>query len=120
MSTTVSYAPSWGPSVELTVEDDGSIECAVTIDDLEPTRETTAEERTAGITSLDPPTASIARKSSDYLTHRAVIDGAVRAVTAAAESTDGMSGAGPGALLMLTLRVTMAVREALRRAGEDI
>lgn len=120
MSTTVNYAPSWGPDVTLTVDDDLNIEAIIELDELEPTRDTTAEERIAGISSLDPPTVSIQAKRSRYDTVRAVIDGAWLAVAASVEATDGYAAAGPGALLMLNLRVTMAVREALRRAGEDV
>lgn len=119
MSTTISYAPNWGPDLELTVDDDGGISCTITLDEFEPTRDTNAEERSIGITSLDPPTVSVRARSTRYATHRAFIDACKLAVLAATEATDGESG-GPAGMLMSNIRVGMAVRHALRLAGEDV
>lgn len=119
MATTVTYDPAWGPTVTLTVRDDGGVDAVVDVDGLEPQRDTTVEERAAGITSLDPPTVSVAAASTRYDTQRAVLDASWRAVCASATSTLGDSG-GPAAMLLTCLRVTMAVRHALRLAGEDI
>lgn len=119
MSTTVSYSPSWGPDVTVTVDDAGGIECVLTIDELEPTRETSADERAMGISSLDPPTISVRARSTRYDTHRALLDASALAVSASAQATDGASG-GPGGLLIMNYRVKTAIRHALRLAGEDI
>jgi hypothetical protein len=119
MSTTVNVDSAYLPTVELTVADDGRITATIEVDGLEPTRETTAEERAAGITSLDPPTISIRPLSTRARTHRAAIDAAWRAVASSAAATDGLTG-GPGGLLMVCLRTTMAIRTALRLAGESI
>ena len=117
---TATVDPNWGPRVTITVDDDtGDIEAIVEVDELEPTRDTTADERAAGITSLDPPTVSVRAQATDYDTHRAVIDGCLLAVAASADATDASPG-GIGALFMLQLRTAIAVRWALREAGEEI
>jgi hypothetical protein len=116
---TATVNPNWAPKCTVTVDDDGNIEAIVEIDELEPTRETTAEERGAGITSLDPPTVSIQARATTYDTHRAVIDGCLLAVAASADATDGSPG-GIGPLFMMQLRTAIALRWALRECGEDI
>lgn len=120
MSTTVTFDPSWGPKVTLMVNDAGDIEATIEVAELEPTRDTTTEERAAGITSLDPPTISIRALASRYDTCRAAIEAASRAVAASAEMTDGFAGATPGELTMMHQRVTATMREALRKADEDV
>lgn len=119
MSTTVNVDSAYLPVVALTVADDGRIIAVIEVDGLAPTRETTAEERAAGITSLDPPSISIRPYSTRARTHRAAIDAAWRAVASSAAATDGLTG-GPGGLLMVCMRTTMAIRKALRLAGETI
>lgn len=119
MSVTVNVDSAYLPTVELTVADDGRISATIEVDGIEPTRTTTAEERAAGVTSLDPPTISVRPMSTRARTHRAAIDAAWLAVSAAAASTDGRTG-GPGSLLMLYLRTSMAIRKALRLANEAI
>jgi hypothetical protein len=118
--TTASVNPVWGPSVSVTIDDDtGDVDIIVEIDDLEPTRDTTAEERSAGITSLDPPTVSVRARALEYDTNRAAIDGILRAVAASADATDG-SPNGIGALVILQMRTALTVRKAMRAAGADI
>lgn len=119
MSQTVVYDAVDAPKVTLTLTDELGFECIVEIDGLEPTRSTTAEERAAGITSLDPPTIQVSARSTRYLTHRALLDASWRAVSASATSTTGTTG-GPGGLIMTCWRVTSAVRHALRLLDEDI
>lgn len=119
MATTVTVDVPYLPAVELTVEDDGRINATIEVDGIEPTRGTTAEERAAGITSLDPPTISVRPMATRARTHRAAIDAAFRALSSAVHATDGATG-GPGGLLMLYLRTSMAIRKALRLAGESI
>lgn len=119
MSTTVVYDGATGPKVTLTRTDAGGFECVLEVDGLEPQRATTAEERAVGITSLDPPTVMISPRPTAAKTHRALIDASFRAVSASATSTTGETG-GVGGLLMTCLRVTMAVRHALRMLDEEI
>jgi hypothetical protein len=119
MSVTVNVTSSYLPTIELTVADDGRITATIEVEGIEPTRTTTAEERAAGVTSLNPPAISVRPRSTRPKTHRAAIDAAWLAVSAATTSTDGLTG-GPGGLLMLYLRTSMAIRKALRLAAEDI
>lgn len=119
MSETVVYDSTILPKVTLTRTTAGGFECVLEVDGLEPQRATTAEERAAGITSLDPPTVSISAKKTPGKTHRALLDASWRAVSASATSTTGETG-GPGGLAMTCLRVTMAVRHALRALDEGI
>lgn len=119
MTTTVVYDTSGAPKVTLTRTDAGGFTCLVEVDGLEPQRGTTAEERAAGITSLDPPTIVVPPKSTAAKTHRALLDASWRAVSSSATSTTGETG-GPGGLAMTCLRVTMAVRHALRMLDEEI
>lgn len=119
MSTTVVVDSSYLPKVTLTVQDSGSMSAVIEVEGLSPTRGTTAEERARGITSLDPPTITARSYASRTKTHRALIGSAWNAVSSSATSTDGSTG-GPGAIAMLFLRTVIAVRRALRLAGEDI
>ena len=116
---TVEYDPIWGPRVTLTADEDGGFTAVIEVAGNAPQRGTTAEEREAGITSLDPPTVVVSALETPYDTHRALIDGAWRAVASAASSTTGESG-GPGGLIMTCLRVTMTMRHALRLLDEEI
>lgn len=113
MSTTVIYDADDAPRVTLTLTDELGYECVVEIDGLEPTRSATAEERAAGIVSLEPPTVHVAARASRYDTHRALLDASWRAVSASATSTTGVTG-GPAELVMVCWRVTAAVRHAVR------
>lgn len=112
MSTTVVWESAATPKVTLTLGDDGAYTAVLELDGLDPVRETTAEERTAGISSLDPPTVR-AR------TVRALIEGAQRAVLAGAESTTGSTG-GAAAIVLSSYRVALGVRMALRLLDEDL
>lgn len=119
MSTTVTVDLAYLPTVELTVADDGRISATIEVDGLEPSRETTAEERTAGITSLDPPTISVRPLSTRAKTHRSAIDAACRAVASSAQASVE-DEIGPGELAMLYYRTATAMRRALRLAAEEI
>lgn len=119
MSRTI-VNPSWGPKVTLTIDDDtGDMSAVVELEGLDPTRDTTADERAQGVTSLDPPTVSVRQRANTYDTHRALIDGAIAAVSGAADATDDAPG-GIGPFILLAFRVSTAVRKALREAGEEI
>lgn len=117
--TTVVVDTTYLPKVTLSVASSGRISAIIEVSGLLPTRETTAEERAAGITSLDPPTVSVWPRSQARRTHRALIDAAWVAVSASATSTLGSYGT-PGALMMLYMRTVFAVRRALRLADQDI
>jgi hypothetical protein len=113
----------------------------VEISDLAPARGTKAEERDAGILSLHPPTVMVganvyttdARKVPILLhqAHRRLIAATLQAVTTAiyetdeAISRDGFEGGtarqrGMAGQVWQVLRVSMALRRALRLMGEDI
>lgn len=119
MSTTVVYDAVDAPKVTLTRTDTLGFECIIEVAGLEPERTTTAEERAAGITSLDPPTIAVRAQADRSKTHRALLDACWRAVSASATSTTGDTG-GPGGLAMTNYRVTAAVRHALRMLDESI
>jgi hypothetical protein len=107
---TVTYDAVWSPKVTLTK--DGNVYSAVIeVEGLDPQRETSAEERRAGISSLNPPTV---RATSA----RRLIDAACRAVAASATSTTGESG-GPGGLAMSYFLTARSVKQAIRLLGED-
>lgn len=118
MSTTVTYDVDGMPRVTLT-RDGNFWEATLEIDGLAPQRGTTAEERSAGIISLDPPSIRVRARRKAADTHRELIDAGTRAVSVSATSTLGDTG-GPGGLLMSYLRVSRGIREALRLIGEDI
>lgn len=119
MSTTVVYDAADAPKVTLTLTDEQGFLCVVELEGLEPQRAVTAEERAAGITSLDPPTVAVRALPDRYETHRALLDAAWRAVSCSATSTTGDTG-GPGGIAMCCYRVTAAVRHALRLLDEQI
>lgn len=81
------------------------------IEGLEPQRTTSADERTRGILSLEPPTVR-SRVVDD------VIDLAVEAVDVAVASTLGDAGE-PGDWLMVRVKTAAAVRGALELIGVD-
>lgn len=108
--TTVVYDSPRTPKVTLTL-DGGRYTAILEIEDLDPKRGTTAEERLAGISSLAPPTVSAG-------TLRDVIDLAQRAVLVAVTSTRGEDG-GPGGMLMTCWRTALGVRHAARLLDAD-
>lgn len=120
MATTVVYDAKDAPKVTLTKDDAGGFTAVIEVEGLEPQRSTTAEERVAGITSLDPPTITVRKLATAYSTHRALIDASWRAVSASATSTLGGDTGGPGGLICTCIRVTAAVRHALRMLDEDV
>jgi hypothetical protein len=91
----------------------------VEVEGIEPQRTETAEERSVGIRSLAPPTVIAPKLKDPRKTHRRLIDGAVRATQCAVTSTLGGDTGGPVGLLYTAMRVSMAVRWALRRIGHD-
>jgi hypothetical protein len=100
------------PRATVTREDDGSFKSVVDdIDGLAPTRTISVEEATLGITSLNPPTC-VADTAKD------LVEVTEYAVAEAVDATDRAST--PGEYLMITLRVGMAVKGALRGLGEDV
>ena len=119
MATTVTYDKTDQPKVTLTKDDDGNFLAVVEVDGLAPVRTTSAEERAAGITSIDPPTVRVAKRVVPKDAHNLLINLCCRAVSVSATSTLGTNG-GPGGLIMGYLRVAMGVRGALRELGEDI
>lgn len=119
MATTVTYDGVDAPRVVLTKEDSGGFSATIEVEGLATQRDVTSEERAVGVTSLDPPTVAVGKLSTDYRTHRALIDAAWRAVSASATSTLGDTG-GPVALICTCMRVTAAVRQALRLLDEEI
>lgn len=120
MSTIVIYDGVDAPKITLTKDDVGGYTAIIEIEGLEPQRDTTAEERAAGIDSLDPPSISVGKRSTEAKTHRALLDASWRAVSASATSTLGGDTGGPVGLVMTCLRVTAAVRHALRMLDEDV
>lgn len=120
MSTTVVYDTSFAPKVTLTKDDAGGFTAVIEVEGLDPQRGTSADERAMGITSLDPPTVTVSARASAYSTHRALIDASWRAVSASATSTLGGDTGGPAGLICTCLRVTAAVRHALRLLEEEI
>jgi len=119
MAATIVYDRPGAPRVTLTRTDQGAFEATVEVEGLEPQRETTPEERFAGILSLNPPTVRARPRRDARQMHRALIAAACRAVVAAATSTTGTTG-GPGAIVCTYLRVSLAMRQALRLLDEDI
>lgn len=108
------------PRVTLTRAENGGFSCVIEVEGLEPQRTITPEEESDGIVSLNPPTVEIGPRDTRRATQRALLDAAWRAVSASATSTlDGDTG-GPGGIAMCCLRVTMAVRHALRCLDEPI
>ena len=100
------------PRATVTREDDGSFSCVVDqIDGLAPTRTMSQEEIAMGITSLDPPTC-VADTAAE------LVDVAELAVCEAVDATDREST--PAEWLMISLRVGMSVKGALRAMGEDV
>ena len=85
---------------------------ALDLQEINPVRGVTAEERSRGITSLNPPTVS-----AD--TPNALIRKAVVACSNAIHETEGFAMSGY-LLIMLSFRVSHSVLQALRAIGEDV
>jgi hypothetical protein len=101
------------PRVTVSVDTNGVYTAVVEIDGLSATRYVSFEEKSVGITALNPPTVTV-----DDL--RKLIDGCIRATLAAVSSSLGGGLGGPGAMLMLAMRTVIGVRGALRRLDEEI
>lgn len=117
--TTVVYDAPGVPRVTLTKTAQGAFEATIEVEGLAPQRAASAEERFAGISSLDPPTVRARPRRNVRQVHRTLVGLACRAVSSAATSTTGSTG-GPGAVICTYMRVAFAMRQALRRLGEDI
>ena len=116
-STTYSLDAARAPQVDLTVEvidTTGQTFYTATVNllELDPVRTTTAEERTAGITSLDPPTVT-SQVPQD------VVNLAVRACASSYDATDGIELTHE-IYAAIGYSVPYAVAGALRLAGVDI
>lgn len=116
---TIVHDVEMSPKVTLTRTANIGFACIVEVEGLDPKRTVTAEEKAAGITSLNPPTVVIGPRDKRKDTHRALLDAIWRAVSASATSTLGETG-GPGEIAMCCYRVTRAVRHALRLIDEPI
>nr|PZN62474.1 MAG: hypothetical protein DIU58_12380 [Sphaerobacter thermophilus] len=119
MAETIVYDGPGAPRITLTRTDRGALEAVIEVEGLAPQRDITAEERFAGILSLDPPTVRVRPARNVRKMHRSLISAACRAVSSSATSTTGETG-GPGAIICVYMRVALAMRQALRRLGEDI
>ncbi len=107
------------PRVTLERDEDGNLSATIEIEGLDAQRGVSAEERIAGISSIDPPTVSARARDDRAKTLRVLIDAAIRAVWAAAESTTGQTG-GAGGLVLSGWKVAVAMRQSLRAIDEDI
>jgi hypothetical protein len=115
-SATYSYDIVRQPSVDLTVEvldttGQTFYTAVVNILELAPDRSTTAEERTAGISSIDPPTVR-------SQTPQDLINLAIRACGSSLGNTPGVELT-PDLYASLAYSVALAVSGALNLAGVD-
>lgn len=83
----------------------------VSLTELDPSRTTTAEERTAGISGLNPPTVRAQ-------TPQTLINLAIRACSSAYDSTPGFTLT-PDVYASLTYSVAASISGALNLAGVD-
>ena len=114
--TTVVYDSPGAPRVTLSRTERGALEAIIEVEGLAPQRTTSAEERFAGILSLDPPTVRARPRRNVRQVHRTLVELACRAVSSAATSTTGATG-GPGAIICTYMRVAYALPNASRRVG---
>lgn len=106
MAETTIFNRSGLPRATVTHEDDGTFSCVVDeIEGLSPTRSPSAEEMTAGIQLLDPPTVT-------GVTALELVENACAAVSEAIDSTDRAST--PAEYVQILLRTGIAVRGAIR------
>ena len=84
----------------------------VDLQEIDPIRGVTAEERSSGITSLNPPTVSA--NTPNELIRKAVV-----ACSNAIHETEGFAMTGY-LLMLLSFRVSHGVLQALRAIGEDV
>jgi hypothetical protein len=109
----VTYDATDSPKVTL-ARVGGIYEATIEVDGLAPDRTTTAEERRAGILSLEPPTVRTK-------TPARLIESGSRAVQAAAMVTPELGDTlTPGDLAMFHYRVARSLRVALRMIDEDV
>lgn len=117
-TNTYTYEQVKLPTTELTVTTDTNTgetayTCVVNLLEIDPVRSTSAEERAAGITSLNPPTVRVLNDP------QMLINTCVRACGSGIDATDGveLSPLGYG---YLSMYVPLAVLGALRLAGVDV
>lgn len=129
MSTTVVFDRPYAPKVTITRDDSLGLEAVIEIEGLAPQRSTTAEERAAGIRSLDPPTVRVRALKRRRDTLQRLVDGSVRAVQSSIVSTlEGTEAEdqaererrGAGGIITSGWRIALGVCEALRKLDEDI
>jgi hypothetical protein len=118
-AASIVYDRSYSPKVTLTRDTTGRLTATIELTGLDPDRDVNADERKRGITSLDPPTVESRPLASRPKTLRVLIDGSWRAVAEAIAATPGLPTMTPADLASVCLRVTGAVRAALREMDED-
>lgn len=116
-TTTYSYDAVRLPQVDLTVEVNDTTgqtiyTAVVNLLELSPERTLTAEERTAGITSLDPPTVTSQIPQE-------LVNLAVRACASSYDATEGLTLT-PEIYASLSYSIPGGVMGALRKAGVDV
>lgn len=120
-AATVVYDSVYTPRITLTRTEAGGFYAVVEVQDLNPLRTTTGEERGAGIESLNPPTVRIDSHRVTSEAHRQLIDMCCRAVLSSIRATfDETVAISPGEYAMAHLRTAIGVRNALRLLQEDI
>jgi len=117
---TVVYDMPFTPRVTLTRTAAGGYRSVIEVTELNPTRATTAEERGAGIESLNPPTVRIEAYRAVGEGHRALIDTSIRAVLSAIRATSpDETPVHPADLLSAGFRVALGMRGALRLLDDE-
>jgi hypothetical protein len=114
------YERDYTPRVTLSRDATGKLTAVIEVEGVAPDRTPNAEERAAGITSLDPPTIVVRPLASRSATLRRLLDASWRAVAEAAKSTPEVETLTPADLSTIGYRVTSAVRAALRLIKEDV
>lgn len=110
---TVTYDSPGSPRITLTRDATHGFFAVLEVSGLAPTRGPSAEERFAGIESLDPPMVRVQAQATMRETYRTLIAAAKRAVSSSATSTTGTTG-GPRGIILTHMRVAFAMRAALR------
>lgn len=114
------YDQAYTPKVTLSRTTTGALTAIVEVTGLAPDRTVNAEERKAGIVSLDPPTVTVRALASRPATLRRLLDGSWRAMAESINATPDAEELTPADLATIGYRVTSAVRAALRVISEDI
>jgi len=119
-AATVTYDRSYSPAVTLTRDTTGKLTAIIEVTGLAPDRTPNAEERKAGITSLDPPTVESRSRANRAKTIRFLLDAGHRAVAESVKATEGQATLTPADLSIICYKVSSAIRASLRAIGEDI